>query len=355
MKSQLKKVLIFFAIAAIILSFGACGKQETPQPSTQPDNSAANTPADTSADTSSDSYKFGIITLVENGAFNDMREGIVSGLASAGYTEANTEIVYKCASGDTTTLSSICGSMDDGSYDAVFTIATPATQQFVNLGSDTPCFFCSVSAPVAAGVLSDMASPDKNATGTSNAIPVSDIFDLANTLTPDISKWGFIYCASEVNAANTVSSGEAYLSDAGIDYVSKTINNSAEIATVCEALLADGCDAIFVPNDSVVQSGVTSLVESCRDAGIPTYCCSATTVASGCLATVAIDDKGIGEKTAAMAAEYLSGKAVSEIPSVVVAADYVSVNRDTFTAALGGSMDKETLEVGGKSYSLIYF
>lgn len=296
--------------------------------------------------------KLGIVLLIENGAFLDMKEGILSALAAAGYTEANSTFDYKCASGDTTTLSTICASMDDGSYDAVFAIATPTTQQFVNLESDTPCFFCAVSNPLAAGILSDMEKPDRNATGTSNAIPVSDIFELADALTPGIEKYGFIYCAGEVNAASTVSAGEDYLKGRGVAYVSKTITDSSEIATVTEALLADGCDAIFVPNDSVVQSGVSTLAELCRERQIPTYCCSATTVLSGCLATVAIDDKGIGEKTAAMALEYFGGKAVADIPSVVVGADYVSINREAMDALSLTLADEGTLTVGGEAYAV---
>lgn len=273
-----------------------------------------------------DSYKFGIIAQMENGAFLDMKEGIISRLEEKGYTEENTEIVYKCAQGDATALSTICNSMDDGSYDAVFTIATPATQAFVNLESDTPCFFCAVSAPVAAGVITEMESPDKNATGTSNAIPTEEIIKLADNLTPGIDKFGFIYCTAQVNATNTVNSACSYLDSISVDYTVKTVENSDEVASITEALIKDGAKAIFVPNDSVVQSGITALAEICRDEKIPTYCSSATTVESGCLATLAIDDKGIGEKTADMAIAYLEGKAIEDIPAVVVGIDYCTVN-----------------------------
>lgn len=66
--------------------------------------------------------------------------------------------------------------------------------------------------------------------------------------------------------------------------------------SVTQSLIDGGCDVIFVPNDSVVQDGVSALTELCQEKKIPTYCSSATTVASGCTATLAIDDKGIGEK-----------------------------------------------------------
>ena len=66
--------------------------------------------------------------------------------------------------------------MADSGVDLIATIATPATQAMVNLETDIPVFFIAVSNPVGAGVITDMEKPDKNATGTSNAIPVEDIF-----------------------------------------------------------------------------------------------------------------------------------------------------------------------------------
>ena len=104
-------------------------------------------------DNDNDKKKIGIITMVENGAFMDMKEGILEELKAKGYTEDNTSFDYQCASGDATTLSTIASNMADGSYTAVFTIATPPTQTFVSTESDTPAFFCAVSAPLAAKVV----------------------------------------------------------------------------------------------------------------------------------------------------------------------------------------------------------
>ena len=77
-----------------------------------------------------------------------------------------------------------------------------------------------------------------------------------------------------------------------------------------------------------------------KDEKIPTYCSSATTVASGCFATLAIDDKGIGEKTAAMADQYLKGKAVEAIASIVVDVDYCTIN-----AALAQKLETRAMTV----------
>lgn len=273
-------------------------------------------------------YKFGIIAQIENGAFTDMRDGILAQLKASGYTDSNTDFVYQSAQGDMTALSTIATSMDDGTYTAVFTIGTAATQQFVNLGSDTPCFFCAVSAPTAAQVITDMSKPDKNATGTSNAIPVDKIIGLANKLTPDVKKWGVIYCTSQTNAVNTAKSCMSYMKNNGIAYEETSVSEASEVKTAVLALIGKGVDAIFVPNDQIIQSTISSLTDPCLEAGIPTYCSSATTVASGCFATLAIDDKGIGSKTVDIALKYLKdGKAIKDIPSQVVGIDYCSINQ----------------------------
>ena len=272
--------------------------------------------------------KIGVVSMVENGAFMDMKDGIIEEMNAKGYTDENTVFEYKCAAGDATALSSIVSNMTDGTYDMVFTIATPSTQAMVNAESDTPVFFCAVSAPVAAGVISDMKTPDKNATGTSNAIPVSEIFEFAQKATP-ANKYGLIYSGNEDNATNTIKQCKEYLEGKGIDYVEKTAPTANDIETAVNALISEGAEVIFVPNDSIIQDGISKLVEICNENKTPTYCSSATTVVSGCFATLAIDDKGIGRKTADMAVEYLNGKAVKDIEAQVIGIDYCSINKDT--------------------------
>ena len=107
--------------------------------------------------------------------------------------------------------------------------------------------------------------------------------------------------------------------------------------SAAETLISNGCDVIFVPNDAIVQDGVQALSQVCEEAGIPTYCSSATTVSSGCLATLAIDDKGIGAKTADKCLEYLNGTAITDIPAEVVSIDYC-----TFNSSVAASLNIET-------------
>ena len=53
------------------------------------------------------SYTVGIIQLIENGAFNDMREGFIEELQAKGYTEDKLTVDYKSAQGDGVTFKTI--------------------------------------------------------------------------------------------------------------------------------------------------------------------------------------------------------------------------------------------------------
>lgn len=278
-------------------------------------------------------FQIGVVMMIENGAFTEMYDGLVAGLAEAGYVEGeNLAVDYRNAQGDATNLATICQSMAERGYDLVVTIGTPATQAFVGLESETPCVFCSVGAPVAAGVMRALDTPDLNATGTSNAVPAGDILALGRTITPDIGTVGLIYCTGEVNTVSTMDGAKTYLTENGLAFEEVTVASSADVQTATQSLLARGVDCVFVANDSVVQSAIDALVALCNEAGLPTYCCSATTVASGCLATLAMSDASIGEQTAHIAARVLAGESVADIPAVVVPADQVTVNQDTLDA-----------------------
>ncbi len=285
-----------------------------------------------SSDEEVQTYSVGIIQMAENGAFNDMREGFIQELRDQGYSEDVLTIDYQCAQSDATNLQTIAQSMVDNNYDLICTIATPATQAVVNLESDIPVIFIAVSAPETAGVVTDMDNPDKNATGTCNAIPVSDIFELAYELTPDMcGTFGFVYCTSEVNSVDTIDQAKEYCDANGISYIESTVTNSSEVQQAVQNII-DRVDAIFVPNDSVIQAAMTLITEIARDARVPVYGSSATMVDSGAFATVAISDTGIGVLTADMAIEILEGTDVADIPVQVVPASDTVINNQTLEA-----------------------
>ena len=310
-KSLLKKVLSVTVLTSMLFSLTGCSGNGSQQ-----------------ADSADDKLKVGIVQMIDNGAFEEMREGFIAELEAKGYGEDKVDIVYKNAQGDATNLNTICQEMVDSDVDLVAAIATPAAQAMVAMESDIPVIFISVGNPVGAGVITEMEHPDKNATGTSNAIPINEIFELSDSLTPGMQTYGLLYCTSEVNSVTTAENAKAYLTERGLNYVEKIVTNSSEVQQAAQSLVGD-VDAIFVPNDSVIQAAMPLVAEVARDAKIPVYGSSAVMVDSGAFATVAITDTEIGAISADMAIEYLEGKAIADIPALVVPANAIVVNEDT--------------------------
>ena len=322
MKNTVKKITAVILAAVLAVSLAGCGSAP-------------------SGDAGSDKIRVGLVQMADNGAFTDMREGFIARMRELGYDESKLEIDYKNAGGDAGTLNSICQTMVDGKKDMIVTIATPPAQAIVNMDSGIPVFFISVSSPVEAGIISDMAKPDKNATGTSNAIPVDEMFKLSDTLTPGCTTYGLIYSAGEINAVRTVDSAKAYMDANGLAYKEVVVTASSEVQQAAQSLMGS-VDAIFVPNDSMVQAALPQVAEVAKDAKIPVYGSSAVMVASGAFATISIDDITIGSMTADMADEFLKGKAVADIPAVVVS-QFTTVINKTTADAIGVELSEEIL------------
>jgi putative ABC transport system substrate-binding protein len=281
-------------------------------------------------------YTVGIIQLADNGAFTDMRNGFLDKMKDLGYTRERLKVDYRNAQGDTGTLNTICQEMANANYDLVVPIVTPATQAFVNLDSGIPVVFISVTNPVAAGVMGSMQRPDKNATGTSNLVPVDEIFKLACVLTPGVKKFGILYNTGESNAVTTVKKAKEYLSAKGYAWSESTVTNSSEVQQAAEVLVTR-VDAVYVPIDSMVQSAMPQVARIAKEAKKPVYGSSPVMVVSGALATVSVSDRQCGEISAEMADKYFRGTPIAEIPAVTLT-DFTTVINKTTAGVLGISI-----------------
>lgn len=299
-----KFVSILLALIFVVGAFAACGKQGT------------DTPGGTSPRDTEKVYKVAVVQLADNGAFTEMREAFIQRMRALGYDESKMTFDIKNAQGDQSNLQSICQSLQD-KYDLIVPIVTPATAAVVNQELKTPVVFISVTNPVASGILTTMEAPDKNATGTSNIVPVDRIFTLAKQLTPKAKNIGILYCSGEQNAVQTVEKAKAYLSENGYTYKEMTVANSAEVAQAAQTLAAE-VDAIYVPIDSTVQTAMPEVVKAATAKKIAVYGSDPVMVKSGALACVSCSNTQLGEKSAEMADEILRGKKVSEVPAVAM-------------------------------------
>ena len=273
-------------------------------------------------------YKIAIVQLVDNSAFSEMIDAFKSKMNELGYTSENASFDIKNAQGDMSTLNSICADLKNSDYDLIVPIVTPAAQAVVNAEVSAPVVFISVTSPVGAGIMTSMESPDKNATGTSNIVPVDEIFSLAKKLTPDASNIGILYCPGEKNAVLTVEKAKAYLENNNYSYTEVTVASSGDVQQAAQSL-ATKVDAIYVPIDSTVQSAMEQVTAAATENHIPVYGSDPVMVKSGALACVSVSNTQLGQQSAEMADKVLKGTAVADIPAVALTDYQYVVNSGT--------------------------
>lgn len=278
--------------------------------------------------------------MMEHPSLDEIREAILSELTAQGFDTSKIDIDYQNGQGDMGTLNSISQKFVGDDVDLIIAIATPAAQAAAAATTDIPIIFSAVTDPISAGLVGSLEQPDRNCTGTSDAIPTNQIFTLADELTPGITTYGFLYNQGESNSVSVISNAKAALDAKGINYIETCVVTSGEVTSAAQSLLGK-VDAIFCPIDNTVAYAMPNLAQIAIDANLPVYVAADSMVNDGGLATVGVNYTQLGVQTAQMAIEVLSGKPVSDVPVQVLTRYSTVVNQET-AAALGVDVSKYT-------------
>ena len=329
---------IFAAILALSLLLTACSgaSSSAPAPSSQPE--AASSSQEAPSASSGETLKIGLVQMMEHPSLDEIREAFLAELKAQGYDDSKVVIDYQNGQGDMGTLNTIAQKFVGDGVDMIVANATPAAQAAAAATDSTPIIFSAVTDPVDAGLVSDLEAPDRNLTGTSDAIPVDRIFALADELTPGIKTYGLLYNNGESNSVSVIRDVKVALNAAGIAFEEATVINSSEVTTAAQSLVGK-VDAIFSPIDNTVAYAMPNLAQIAIEAKLPVYVAADSMVNDGGLATVGVNYTQLGKQTAQMAAEVLSGKPVSEVPVQVLSEYATVVNPDT-AAAIGVDVSK---------------
>ena len=275
--------------------------------------------------------KIALVQLSQNPSFTDMQEGFIAGMEELGYGSDKVEYLQYDAGGSISTLHHILNSLESQKVDLLVPLVTSVTQAAVSKELDIPIIFISVTDPVEAGIMASLQSPDKNATGTCNVVPMEELFELAKELTPHIRSVGILYDPSLPNSVITVNRAKQYLGTAGFVVAEAIVTNSAEVQSAARTL-ATVADAIYVPIDSTILSAISQVVDIALEKGKPVYGSAPSMVTSGALASVSVSEWETGRQTAALAHQYFEGTPIEQIPAKIVDNFLYTVNGDTAKA-----------------------
>ena len=330
----MKKLLNVFLVAMLTL-LTACGSNPSVASST-----ASSFADNSSAAPQTQKIKIGLVQMMEHPSLDEIREAILTELTAQGFDASKAEIDYQNGQGDMGTLNSIAQKFVGDDVDLIIAIATPAAQAAAAATTDIPIIFSAVTDPVDAGLVGNLEKPDRNCTGTSDAIPTEQIFTLADELTPGIKTYGFLYNQGESNSVSVINDAKAALEAKGIKYIETCVVTSGEVTSAAQSLIGK-VNAIFCPIDNTVAYAMPNLAQIAIEAKLPVYVAADSMVKDGGLATVGVNYTQLGTQTAQMAAKVLSGTAVSDVPVEVLTQYSTVTNKDT-AAALGIDVSKYT-------------
>lgn len=275
--------------------------------------------------------QIGVVQIMEHTSLDTIRESFLAEMESLGYGEDKVEFDIQNAQGEQTNLSSICKKFVGDNVDMIVAIATPTAQAAAASTSDIPIVFSAVTDPVEARLVADPEHPDKNLTGTSDAIPVDEVMQLCQKLTPDVKKIGFVYTTSEINSQVTAEKAIQEAEKMGYETQLMTISEVSELQQAAQSL-AQNVDAIYVPIDNTIAQAMKVLAQVGLDYKIPIYTGADSMVQDGGFATVGIEYDKLGQQTAKMAKSILEGTPVSEVPVETLDEFGTFINKSTAEA-----------------------
>lgn len=247
-----------------------------------------------------ESYRIGINQLVQHPALDSATAGFKEAFSEAG---VEVEFDEQNANGEQGTALTIAQQFASDDLDLALAVATPAAQAMAQNITDVPLLFTAVTDPVSAELVDSMEEPGANVTGTSDAAPIEKQLELLKEIVPDAERIGIVYASGEVNSQVQVDQAREAAGPLGLEIETQTVTTVNEIQQAVEAL--GDVDAIYVPTDNMVVSGIASLVQVAEGKQIPVIAAESGTVEGGAVATLGIDYTELGRQTGEMALRIL--------------------------------------------------
>ncbi|MCA0243642.1 MAG: ABC transporter substrate-binding protein [Proteobacteria bacterium] len=251
--------------------------------------------------------------IVEHPALDDVRKGALEELAALGYKDKQTlRTSFDSAQGQPANAAQIAAKLVGQRPSVIVAISTPSAQSVLAATNEVPIVFSAVTDPVAAKLVADPARPGANVTGVTDMAPVAQQVELARQLVPSLKRLGVIYNPGETNSIALIAVLRRAVKDAGLELVESAANRSADLSAAAERLVGR-VDALYLPTDNVVASGLEAVVAVARQNRMPTIG-DAGYVPRGVLVGSGFNYVDLGRITGRLVADILKGRKPGDLP-----------------------------------------
>ena len=284
------------------------------------------------------------IGLVPFTSVNDrVVEGAVQALAELGWqAESNVEYRSLPADGRLDQIDARLAELMAWRPHLVLAMSTPPSQAAYRAtkSSATPLVFAPVSDPLAAGIVTSLAHPGEHATGirllSSNGLRLEFLLRMV----PQARTIYVPHTPQDKSAQATLAQIEPAARALGVRLLLKAVDSMDDIERAARDIPA-GVDAIFLPQDSRIESRINLFVAGTLARRLPLSAPSVLQVEQGALMTYGFDHHAIGRQAGRLMADILRGAAPGDLP-VETADNRLHINLRT-ARAIGLHVDDAIL------------
>ncbi len=272
---------------------------------------------------------------------DDGVEGMIDGLAAAGFTVGNNLTVQRYnAEGDQPTANTIAKEITGGQYDLVLTGSTLSLQAVANANSAGKVLhvFALVSDPAGAGVGISRENPlqhPRHLVGYGTMQPVANTLRLARQMFPGLTVVGEVWNSSEANSEAQTRLARETCRELGIELLEANAENASAVIEAASSLIARGVQALWVGGDVTVMSALDALIPLARQAGIPVFTSMPGRAGRGTLFDLGADYREVGRLAGTLAGQVLAGRDPATIAVENVLPEKLVIDQ----AALAGLKD----------------
>lgn len=308
--------------ALVMLTLGttllACTKAPT-APETPPNPNTAQTDSQSPTQDTKPPKTIAITAIVEHPSLDDIRLGIIDGLASLGYQDGqNLTVNFQSAQGSMATAGQIAKQFVADNPDAIVAITTPTAQSLASATTTIPLIYTAVSDPIAAKLIdNNNQGLQPNITGLSSQLPLEPQIELFSKVKPNAKRIGFVYSPGEANSVAIKDKLITLLPNYGMTLVAVPANRSSDVGDATRSL-AGKVDIIYTSLDNGVASAMEAMVQAANDMSVPIITSDEFSVRRGATAALGVNDYDFGLSTAKIVADILDGKKVSDITPQVM-------------------------------------
>lgn len=264
-----------------------------------------------------------ITKIAPHPSLDTIEKGVIDGLKASGI---DARIQVDNAQGNISTAVQLAKKEVGLKPDLIIPITTPSAQTVYQVArtENIPVVFAAVSDPVAAKLVDATTLTGNNITGVSDLSPIQQQVDLIKALQPQARKIGILYNPAEANSVALIDLFKTAASSDKFTVQLFACTSVVELVSVTKRIVGS-VDAIYIPNDNTVISGLDVVLKNLKD--VPIYTADPESVERGCLASIAMGQYQIGLETGKLAARVLNGESASQIPVFQASQVQVTFNK----------------------------